>query len=254
MKLIAIDNGHGLNTPGKRTPVMPDGRIIKEWEFNHPTAQKLGEELKRCGFDVLYVSDTKEDTPLKIRTDRANGSNADLFVSIHYNALNGVWGSHGGIETFYYPGATEGKRLAQLTQDHLIKETGSKNRGIKEANFHVLRTTKMLAILVECGFMDNLEEAKRMLNEKHQMNCAVGVAKGICEYFGVAYVPPKAKEEGLQTGKIKINIHGHQKEIEGFKKDGINYVPIRFLEQLGYKIDWNKGMETVLIDYAKEVK
>ncbi|NLL71839.1 MAG: hypothetical protein GX238_12015 [Epulopiscium sp.] len=54
--------------------------------------------------------------------------------------------------------------------------------------------------------MDNLEEAKGMLNVKHQMNCAVAIAKGICDYFGVAYVPPKAKEEGLQTRKIKINI------------------------------------------------
>jgi len=42
---IAVDNGHGLNTPGKRTPPMPDGRVIREWEFNYPTAQKLGKVL-----------------------------------------------------------------------------------------------------------------------------------------------------------------------------------------------------------------
>lgn len=250
--LIAIDNGHGLDTAGKRTPVMTDGRIIKEWEFNYPTAQKLGEELKRCGFKVLYVSDSEEDTPLKTRTDRANAAKADAFISIHYNAYKGVWGNHGGIETYYYPNALDGLELAKSVQYHLVKETGLSNRGVKSNNFHVLRESKMVAILAECGFMDSSEEAKLMLDESHQANCARAIAKGICDYFGVAYVPPKPKEEESQVEKIKVSIHGQQKEIEGFKKDGVNYIPIRFLEQLGYKVDWDSSTETVHIDYRKE--
>lgn len=101
-KLVAIDNGHGQNTAGKRTPKMPDGRVIHEWEFNHPTAKKLEQILKRCGLNTLMVSDTKADTSLGTRVNRANNAKADVFVSIHYNAYKSIWGNHGGIETFHY--------------------------------------------------------------------------------------------------------------------------------------------------------
>ena len=135
--IIAIDNGHGVNTAGKRTPPLPDtGRIIREWEFNYATAKKLGELLKYNGFNVLYVSDTDQDTPLRTRTNLSNQAKADLFISIHYNALNGVWGTHGGIETFYYPYSKKGEEVAKLVQEELIKHTGLRNRGVKNYNFH----------------------------------------------------------------------------------------------------------------------
>lgn len=187
MKLIEIDNGHGLYTLGKRTPKFPDGKVIKEWEFNYPTAKKLGELLKYNGFNIIYVSDTEEDTPLSVRTKKANDAKADLFVSIHFNAYQGIWGSHGGIETYHYPNSLKGKELADLIQEELIKETGLRNRGVKSANFQVLRETNMVSILAECGFMDNLDEAKLMIDENYQMKCARAIAKGICKYFGVEY-------------------------------------------------------------------
>ncbi len=202
MKLIAIDNGHGFNTPGKRTPVMPDGKVIKEWEFNYPTAKKLGELLKLNGFNIIFVSDTEEDTPLKTRTDKANNAKADAYVSIHFNAFNAIWGSHGGIETYHHPSSIKGKELAELVQKELIKETGLRNRGIKSGNFQVLRETKMVSILAECGFMDNLEEAKLMLDGNYQMKCARAIAKGICRYFGVDYKEEiQKKNEPSQWGK-----------------------------------------------------
>jgi N-acetylmuramoyl-L-alanine amidase len=191
MKLISIDNGHGLNTAGKRTPIMPDGKVIKEWEFNYPTAKKLGYLLKYNGFNIIYVSDTEEDTPLSVRTKKANDVKADLFVSIHFNAYQGIWGSHGGIETYHYPNSTKGKQLANLIQDELIKETGLRNRGVKSANFQVLRGTNMVSVLAECGFMDNLDEAKLMLDGDYQLKCARAIAKGICRYFGVEYKEEK---------------------------------------------------------------
>lgn len=194
MKTIAIDNGHGINTPGKRTPIMLNGKVIKEWEFNYPTAKKLGELLKYNGFNIIYVSDTEVDTPLSIRAKKANDSKADLFVSIHYNALNSTWGTHGGVETYHYPNSAKGKQLAELVQDELIKETGLRNRGVKSANFQVLRETNMVSVLAECGFMDNLDEAKLMLDKNYQMKCARAIAKGICRYFGVEY-----KEETKET-------------------------------------------------------
>ncbi|MGJ0848074.1 N-acetylmuramoyl-L-alanine amidase family protein, partial [Tissierella praeacuta] len=87
-----------------------------------------------------------------------------------------------------------------LVQKELIKETGLRNRGIKSGNFQVLRETKMVSILAECGFMDNIEEAKLMLDENYQMKCARAIAKGICKYFGVEYKEEK-KDEPSQWGK-----------------------------------------------------
>lgn len=194
MKTVAIDNGHGLNTPGKRTPIMLDGRVIKEWQFNYPTAKKLGELLKYNGFNIIYVSDTEEDTPLSIRTKKANDAKADAYVSIHFNAYQGVWGDHGGIETYHYHNSTKGKQLADLIQEELIKETGLRDRGVKSANYQVLRETNMVSVLAECGFMDNLDEAMLMLDESYQLKCARAIAKGVCRYFGVEY-----KEEKKET-------------------------------------------------------
>lgn len=251
--LIAIDNGHGYNTAGKRTPTMPDGKVIREWEFNYATAKKLGELLKLNGFDVTYVSDTKDDTPLKTRTDRANAAKADLFVSIHYNAFKGVWGSHGGIDTFHYPNSVKGQELAKLVQEELIKETGLRDRGVKAENFQVLRETTMPAILCECGFMDNLKEAKLMLDQEYQLKCARAIAKGICRYFRVEFKEPVVQEEE-KADIIKLNLHGRELQVEGIFENKTNYIPVRFLEKLGYRIDWDNENKIVLINYREEDK
>ena len=226
---IAVDNGHGLNTPGKRTPVMPDGRVIREWEFNYPTAKKLGEVLKRCGLDVVFVSDTEKDTELSTRVQRANNAKADLFVSIHYNAYKGVWGTHGGVETFHYPGSTKGKKLAELVQNELVKATGLRNRGVKYKNFYVLRRTLMPAILCECGFMDNLEEARLMLDENYQQKVAEAIGKGICNYLGVKYIskdsPPKVLYK-VQVGAFAQRENA-EKLVKELKNKGYNAFIIR---------------------------
>lgn len=184
-KLVCVDPGHGINTPGKRTPVIPElGRSIKEYEFNKPVAYYLRQELERCGFKTMLATIDDNDTPLSTRTNRANAANADIYVSIHYNAGGGQ-----GVETYHYPGSTNGRRLAQCIHKYVIQGTPQRDRGVKSANFHVLRETRMPAVLVEYGFMDDpgLIEARRMLDPAFQRECAVETAKGICEYFGVPY-------------------------------------------------------------------
>ncbi len=219
MAKVAIDNGHGLNTAGKRTPKFPDGKQIREWEFNYPTARKLKEVLERCGLETILVSDTEEDTPLAVRVNRANDANADIFVSIHYNAFKGEWGTHGGVKTYYYPTSEKGKRLAQLVQAELAKATGRRDRGIWASDFYVLRKTKMPAILCECGFMDNLEEAKLMLDENYQWTVAEAIGRGICAYLGVKYVPkPEPKKEEAASGdklyKVQVGAFKERKNAE----------------------------------------
>lgn len=108
-----------------------------------------------------------------------------------------------GVETYHYPGSTNGRRLAQCIHEFVIKGTPQKNRGVKSANFHVLRETKMPAVLIEFGFMDDpgLREARLMLNKAFQQECARETAQGICKYFGVPY------KSGSSTQPVMYDIY-----------------------------------------------
>lgn len=216
-KIIYLDHGHGKFTNGKRTPPFPDGKQIREWEFNYPTVKKLGQLLGHNGFKVMYSSDTEKDTPLKDRVDKANKTKADLFVSIHYNALDTIWREDvGGIETFHYSSSNRSRKVADIIQKHLIAETGLKDRGVKSGNLYVLRKTKMPSILCECGFMDIKAEAKLMLNEEYQWKCARAIAKGICEYYGVKY-KELATEQPKQLYRIRLSWDNSKSQIGAFQ-------------------------------------
>ncbi|MER2089666.1 MAG: N-acetylmuramoyl-L-alanine amidase [Sporosarcina sp.] len=98
MVKIVIDAGHGFNTPGKRSP--DDER---EWTFNNKVAQYAIAKLETYeDVEILRVDDPsgKTDVPLNTRTNRANKWKADVYASIHHNALTGKWGKHSGIETY----------------------------------------------------------------------------------------------------------------------------------------------------------
>ncbi|MBB4826336.1 N-acetylmuramoyl-L-alanine amidase [Sporosarcina luteola] len=97
MVKIALDAGHGINTPGKRSP--DDER---EWSFNNNVLLACATALQQYeGVQILRLDDPtgKTDVPLKTRTDKANKWGADALVSIHHNALTGKWHSGGGAET-----------------------------------------------------------------------------------------------------------------------------------------------------------
>lgn len=203
--LIALDDGHGMTTAGKRTPSIPElgGRVIHENEFNREVVKYLDIELKRCGFNTLLVAPTDADTSLSARTNLANSKNADAYISIHYNAFDGKFDDYDpeGLSVHIYPKSVEGRKLAECVLKYLKEGTSQKNRGIKENNFHVLRETKMVAILSENGFMDNKREALLMLNVDFQKEVAKEHAKGICDYFGVKYVEEPAENKTTIIGK-----------------------------------------------------
>ena len=187
--LIALDDGHGTNTAGKSTPKFADGSIIKENEFNRRCIAFLDIALKRCGFRTLLVAPELEDTPLITRTDRANNAKANAFISEHFNAMNSVWQTGAsGTGVYYYPNALDSKKLAGIVLKYLLLGTLQKSRGIIAKDFHVLRETHMVAILVENGFMDNKNEAALMLNVAYQKEQAEQVCQGLCEYFNVVFV------------------------------------------------------------------
>lgn len=194
--LIALDDGHGMKTAGKRSPTLPNGlksetgNFMHENEFNRAVKRKLNKKLKDCGFKTVLVAPTDDDTPLSTRVRVANTSGADIYVSIHANAFDGKFDGNDpeGVETYHYPTSSKGKKLANTIHKHLIQGTKQKNRGVKTANFYVLKHTKMPAVLIEAGFMDSPNEIKLLLSDAFREEVATEIAKGICEYFGVPYV------------------------------------------------------------------
>lgn len=209
--LIALDDGHGMYTAGKRTPPLPNdlyingklvrrkGEVIKENEFNRAVVKYLKEALLRCGFDVLLVAPTDADTLLKTRVNRANEANADAYISKHYNAMGSKWQTKdkGLLTIIHYYHQVKTSILARNVHDELWllhKEHDCINYGVRTDadipgfSLYVLANTKMPAILTESGFMDNLDEAKYMLDPVFQRNDAEATCRGICKTFGVKYI------------------------------------------------------------------
>jgi N-acetylmuramoyl-L-alanine amidase len=231
---IVLDAGHGYSTAGKRTP---DG--MREYEFNRAVAQYAKEELlKYQDVEVLFTHSDERDVPLQERTDRANNWEANAFVSIHANAYGtGGWNTAQGIET-YTPTveSPNSDRLAKLVHPRLIQATGRRDRGIKTANFHVLRETKMASILVECGFMTFYQEAQLLKTDSYRKTCARAIAEGIAEYFNLKLKPvppPVTAVYKVQVGafKAKENADNLAKEL-----DRKGYSTFVFLKQGLYKV------------------
>jgi N-acetylmuramoyl-L-alanine amidase len=202
---ILLDAGHGANTPGKRSP---DG--IQEFEFNSAVAALTKDILKDYECTVEYAHDPtgKVDVPLEKRVDFANRAGFEVYVSIHANAFGNDWNEANGIETYVHTNKPKSAlELAQKIQDNLIKATGRKNRGVKTAEFYVLNKTKMDAILIECGFMTNKEEASLLKSSQYRLKCAESIVKGVVEHYKlkpkVKPVKPVAKKTiYLKTGSF----------------------------------------------------
>jgi N-acetylmuramoyl-L-alanine amidase len=223
--LVILDDGHGMDTPGKRTPPMPGtGKPTLENEFNRLVVDKLDKLFTSCGFGVLQTAPEINDVSLDIRTSRANRAYTQfkkvnpggicVFVSIHYNAHKDTFEASNaeGVETFHYPGSTEGSILAKAIHTELMGGTPQKDRGVKSANFHVLRETLMPSVLVEAGFMDHLPEAKLMLDPAFQNEVALEVYEGVRKYLARKGVSTMSKDaasdwaKGAQDWAIKTGL------------------------------------------------
>ncbi len=242
---ISIDDGHGLETAGKRTPTFADGSIMKENEFNKVVAGYLELALKRCGFAVVQTAPEDNDVSLATRAKRANAAKSDLHISIHANAFGHDWNGANGIETFVYKMSDRPTvNVATLVQKALVAATELRDRGVKENhNLYILNATNMPAILVECGFMTNPKEAELLRSEKYRKQVAEAICKGVCQYFGQYYQPQK---EVCQVEQASIIVDGKEYEIQRILKDGNNYIKVRDIaDALGYHVT-NKGNIPVL--------
>ena len=216
---IAYCAGHGYNTPGKRTP---DGE--REWSFNNKVAKAFANELAFYdGVATKRFDDPtgQRDVPLAERTNGANSWGAHYYISFHHNANTSKWGDWTGVETFVYIGnkKTKSGKMAQAIHPSVVKAYGLKDRGIKEANYHILRETKMPAVLIEGGFMDSLIDIKKLRDDKVLENAGREIARALAKFLRLkkrGEVLGVSKEEDLtmkQYEELKKLIDAQNKRI-----------------------------------------
>lgn len=181
-KTVVLDPGHG----GAQAGAFYYG--VREADVNLAIALKLRDKLAAAGARVVMTRATDQlaappriaiAAELQARVDIAKAVDADIFVSVHSNAHDKE--ETNGAITFYAPGRPTD--LARAIQEGLILETGAVNKGVRPANFYVLRNSDIPAVLVEVGFMSNRTECSRLADPAYQEEAASGIFKGIVRYF-----------------------------------------------------------------------
>lgn len=192
---ILIDPGHGIDTPGKRSP---DG-LFREYLWNRQVADLILEGLVSAGVDASLVVTETNDVTLRNRVNRVNticnrlGASNVLLVSIHANAAgNGsAWMNAKGWSCYTSKGKTKSDQVAECLydafeeefQDRKIRKDMSDGDRDWEENFYVLQKSKCPAVLLENFFYDNREECAWMLQEETKRRIASAAVKGIIKYI-----------------------------------------------------------------------
>ncbi|NQG42165.1 cell wall hydrolase [Streptococcus suis] len=194
---VYIDPGHG----GRDSGASYGG--VHEKNLALSVSNKLRENLLKYGINVLMTRTGDYDVDFKTERSRmTNASNADLFISVHFNATGAGVSNSTGIETYWYQydpeyqpkinkemhnnptRLAESEILANKVQESLIKETGAVNRGVRRETFAVLRETAIPAILVELGFMDNPSELQVIKQDSYHTRLAKALAQGVMNWYG----------------------------------------------------------------------
>ena len=199
---ILIDNGHGIQTKGKRSP---DGTLL-EYAYTRDLARRVVADLQGRGYDAELLVPEEEDIPLKERVRRVNASCSAtpscpaptghpnvILISIHVNATSdgSKWMNATGWSCYTCKGQTESDRLADCLYDAAIKNFP--DRRIRkdysdgdpdwEENFYILRYSLCPAVLTENFFMDSLYDRDFLLNETGKQAIVDTHVEGIIEYL-----------------------------------------------------------------------
>lgn len=203
VRLIAIDPGHGGQDTGTQNKALK----LNEKTFTLDVALRLRALLQKEGYKVIMTRTDDRFIPLPDRAEIANKAGADLFISIHFNSVEGasaVFGSETYAMTPQFQRSTStapsekdpGARLAYPGNNHdllnvvlgyciqnqLLSKLGSEDRGFKRARFAVLRFVNAPAVLVESGYLSNAAEARKICTAAYRDSIAEGIASGIKAY------------------------------------------------------------------------
>lgn len=171
--LIILDNGHGWNTSGKRSPVWNDGTQLFEWKFNRILVKEIKKRLDNLGIESIILVPEDYDISLRDRCNRVNAIYKDrkdaILISIHANAGKGTgweaWTSVGDTKSDYYARVLY-ISAGQYLRRWKIRTDFSDGDPDKEDQFYILKHTMCPAVLTENLFMDNEKDCKFMMSSE----------------------------------------------------------------------------------------
>lgn len=193
---ICIDPGHGGKDSGAVGPIG-----LKEKDINLTVALTLGAQLVKMGITVIYTRTTDVYVSLKQRTDFANSQGANYLISVHCNASNNPI-AH-GTETWCYAAGKPGESLAKSIQAAVIAVNGLTDRGVKYCGdgLHMIRETKMPAVLIEMAFISNPTEEALLRNPDNQKKYALAIALGVSKALNIPWVTEQPTPKSQPAAK-----------------------------------------------------
>ena len=220
MARLCFDYGHGGNDPG----ACYNGRTESNDVLN--VGRKVAENIRRHG---VYVDETRtEDSSVSLgaRSSFENRNSYDYFISFHRNAFSPEQAN--GVETYIYlnPGQAA-TSMAEKVQGAIVN-CGFQNRGVKYADFHVLRETKAPAILIELGFIDSSSDNK--IFDDKQDEIVKAISKAILDELGITYNDSAQSSETISTTLYRVMAGSYstrsnaQKQVERLKSSGFDAV------------------------------
>jgi N-acetylmuramoyl-L-alanine amidase, family 3 len=196
-KVIFLDPGHGGKDPGAQY------LGLKEKDLNLQVSQQLKTRLESLGYKVIMSrsSDVYVDF-ITERSRMSNETNADMFISIHFNATgHGLDSGEDGIQTYTYlptgniPSVINKKwhdnptrlkysyKLGSYIHQSVLATTHAKDAGLLAKSFAVLRETNKPAVLLELGYMDDSKESQKIRTKEYQQKLVDGIVQGIQQYY-----------------------------------------------------------------------
>jgi N-acetylmuramoyl-L-alanine amidase len=169
---VVVDAGHGGHDSGARSRYA--GR---EKDLALDVAQRLAPKLEAMGFETVMTRSDDRFIPLDTRVRISNSQRNAIFVSIHFNYSPKSWVS--GAEVYYKSRCSIG--IARNILDQMCALPGVSSRGVRSANFRVLKRAEYPAVLVECGYLTNRAEGRRCAGSSHREALATAIARGIWE-------------------------------------------------------------------------
>ncbi len=199
--------------------------------MNLAVGKLLAQEL-RLYVNPVLIREDNVTVELQQRAQMANNMGADLFVSIHCNSSNNA--SARGMEVYVHPNASQAAvNLANIIYSRL-ETIGVPGRGVKRANFCVLRETSMPAVLIELAFISNPTEEKLLGSSEFQKKCAQAIADGILNYLGIE------RKKIVEISFADILFNGQLLDERAVLLYGKSYLPTRKIAGLcGLKVDWD---------------
>lgn len=187
--VVLIDSGHGGSDPGK-IGIHQE----KEKDINLQIAKRVKKQLEKNGVQVYMTRETDTDLSdgtgenskvqdLKRRCEMIREIKPDCVLSIHHNSYPQE--AIHGAQVFYYEDSAEGKKLAEILQQHLVERLDKANRRKAKGNktYYMLKKTEATLVIVECGFLSNAREASLLADAKYQKEVAKAICEGTVEYL-----------------------------------------------------------------------